>query len=99
MPRQMPVFASMLTRVVCASRRCGGSTPATTAAPVTVSTTSGDPPSAGRLVGVVPAGAVGASLPTVLAATAAGLFVATIWSANLGQSAVASVFGISPVSG
>ncbi len=46
------------------------------------------------LVGMVPASAVGASLPIVLAATAAGLFVATIWSANLGQSAVASVFGI-----
>ncbi len=46
------------------------------------------------LVGMVPASAVGASLPIILAATAAGLFVATIWSANLGQSAVASVFGI-----
>ena len=46
------------------------------------------------LVGMVPAGAAGASLPIILAATAAGLFVATIWSANLGQSAVASVFGI-----
>jgi succinate-acetate transporter protein len=46
------------------------------------------------LVGMVPASAAGASLPIILAATAAGLFVATIWSANLGQSAVASVFGI-----
>src|SRR6266567_7466734 len=46
------------------------------------------------LVGMVPASAVGASLPIILAATAAGLFVATIWSANLGQSAVASVFAI-----
>src|SRR5258707_13158228 len=46
------------------------------------------------LVGMVPASAVGASLPIILAATAAGLFVATIWSANLRQSAVASVFGI-----
>ena len=46
------------------------------------------------LVGIVPASAVGASLPIILAATATGLFVATIWSANLGQSAVASVFGI-----
>jgi succinate-acetate transporter protein len=46
------------------------------------------------LVGMVPASAVGASLPIIMAATAAGLFVATIWSANLGQSAVASVFGI-----
>lgn len=46
------------------------------------------------LVGMVPASAVGASLPIILAATAVGLFLATIWSANLGQSAVASVFGI-----
>ena len=46
------------------------------------------------LVGVVPAGTVGASLPIILAATSAGLLVATIWSAAIGQSAVASVFGI-----
>ena len=46
------------------------------------------------LVGMVPADAAGASLPIILAATAAGLFLATIWSANVGQSAVASVFGI-----
>ena len=46
------------------------------------------------LVGMVPAGAAGASLPIILAATAAGLFLATIWSAYVGQSAVASVFGI-----
>jgi succinate-acetate transporter protein len=46
------------------------------------------------LVGVVPAGAVGASLPIILAATAAGLFAATFWSLAIGQSAVASVFGI-----
>jgi succinate-acetate transporter protein len=46
------------------------------------------------LVGVVPAGTVGASLPIILAATSVGLIVATIWSAAIGQSAVASVFGI-----
>src|SRR6202522_2666240 len=46
------------------------------------------------LVGVVPAAAVGAALPIILAATSIGLFMATIWSASLGQSAVASVFGI-----
>jgi uncharacterized protein len=46
------------------------------------------------LVGVVPAGTAGASLPIILAATSAGLFVATIWSAAIGQSAVASIFGI-----
>ena len=46
------------------------------------------------LVGAVPATAVGASLPIILAATSAGLFIATIWSAAIGQSAVASIFGI-----
>ena len=46
------------------------------------------------LVGVVPAGAAGAALPIILAATAVGLFIAAIWSAAIGQSAVASVFGI-----
>jgi succinate-acetate transporter protein len=46
------------------------------------------------LVGVVPAGAVGASLPIILAATSLGLFAATIWSAAIGQSAVACIFGI-----
>lgn len=46
------------------------------------------------LVGMVPATAVGASLPIILAATATGLFIATIWSAIVGQSAVACVFGI-----
>jgi succinate-acetate transporter protein len=46
------------------------------------------------LVGVVPATAVGASLPIILAATSIGLIVATIWSAAIGQSAVASIFGI-----
>lgn len=46
------------------------------------------------LVGVVPAGAVGAALPIILAATAAGLFLATIWAAAIGQSAVACIFGI-----
>lgn len=46
------------------------------------------------LVGVVPPLAVGASLPIILAATSVGLLLATIWAAAVGQSAVASVFGI-----
>jgi uncharacterized protein len=46
------------------------------------------------LVGVVPPGAAGASLPIILAATSAGLFAAAIWSAAIGQNAVASIFGI-----
>lgn len=46
------------------------------------------------LVGVVPASAAGASLPIILAATSTGLFLATVWSLAVGQSAVASVFGI-----
>ena len=46
------------------------------------------------LVGVVPATATGASLPILLTATAIGLFLSTIWSAALGQTAVATVLGI-----
>ncbi len=46
------------------------------------------------LVGVVPAAAIGAAIPIILTATSIGLFLATIWSASLGQTAVASVFGI-----
>ncbi|MGH3247681.1 MAG: GPR1/FUN34/YaaH family transporter [Trebonia sp.] len=46
------------------------------------------------LVGVVPAAAIGAAVPIILTATSIGLFLATVWSASLGQSAVASVFGI-----
>jgi uncharacterized protein len=46
------------------------------------------------LVGVVPAGVLGAPLAIVLAATALGLLMSTIWCAALGQSAVAAVFGI-----
>jgi len=46
------------------------------------------------LVGVVPVGVLGAPLAIILAATALGLLLATIWSAAVGQSAVAAVFGI-----
>jgi|CZKT01.1.fsa_nt_gi succinate-acetate transporter protein len=46
------------------------------------------------LVGLVPAAAVGASLPIILAATAIGQLVTALWSASLGQNAVASVFAI-----
>lgn len=46
------------------------------------------------LVGYVPTAAVGASLPTILAATGLGLTIAAMWSAALNQNAVASVFGI-----
>ena len=46
------------------------------------------------LVGYVPATAVGASLPIILAATGVGLMIAAVWAAFLNQSAVASVFGI-----
>src|SRR6266699_233516 len=46
------------------------------------------------LVGVVPVGVLGAPLAIILAATALGLLMATIWSAAVGQSAVAAVFGI-----
>jgi succinate-acetate transporter protein len=46
------------------------------------------------LVGAVPAGVLGAPLAIILAATALGLLMATVWCAALGQSAVAAVFGI-----
>jgi hypothetical protein len=81
--------------------------PAAAAAPAPAPVWAGDPMAVGLpsfiagsvalglvLVGMVPATAVGASLPIILAATAAGLFIATVWSAVVGQSAVACVFGI-----
>ena len=46
------------------------------------------------LAGAVPAGVLGAPLAIILAATALGLLLAAIWAAAVGQSAVASVFGI-----
>jgi uncharacterized protein len=46
------------------------------------------------LVGVVPAGVLGAPLAIILSATALGLLLATVWCAALGQSAVGAVFGI-----
>ena len=44
-------------------------------------------------IGVVPAGTTGAALPIVLAATSTGLFLAAIWAAVIGQSAVAGING------
>jgi uncharacterized protein len=46
------------------------------------------------LVGVVPAGVLGAPLAIILSATALGLLMSAVWCAALGQSAVAAVFGI-----
>ena len=46
------------------------------------------------LVGYVPSGAVGAPIAIIAFATGVGLTLATIWAAAVGQSAVASVFGI-----
>ena len=83
----------------------GGSAP-TEAAPV-VGPMAGDPSIFGlgsfiagsvalglSLVGVVPTGVLGAPLAIILAATAVGLLMSTIWAAAVGQSAVAAVFGI-----
>ena len=77
------------------------------AAPATPGPLTGDPAALGlpcfiagsvslglALVGVVPAAAIGAAIPIILTATSIGLFLATIWAASLGQTAVASVFGI-----
>jgi uncharacterized protein len=79
-----------------------------TAPPVPAPAAAGDPSTIGlpsfivgsvalglSLAGVVPiTAALAAPLAIILAATSAGLFVAAIWAASLGQSAVASVFGI-----
>jgi succinate-acetate transporter protein len=46
------------------------------------------------LAGYVPAAAVGSVLPIVLAGTGLGLLVATLWSAAVGQTMVAGVFGL-----
>ncbi|MFC7344991.1 GPR1/FUN34/YaaH family transporter [Saccharopolyspora griseoalba] len=46
------------------------------------------------LVGFVPPGAAGAPVAIILAATGIGQLVAAVWAAGLGQSAVASIFGI-----
>jgi succinate-acetate transporter protein len=46
------------------------------------------------LAGTVPAGILGAPLAIILAATALGLLLAAIWSAAIGQTAVAGIFGI-----
>ncbi|HMH93857.1 MAG TPA: GPR1/FUN34/YaaH family transporter, partial [Streptosporangiaceae bacterium] len=46
------------------------------------------------LVGFVSPLGTGASLPIILAATAAGLFISTFWAAAIGQSAVALVLGV-----
>ena len=42
------------------------------------------------LIGVVPATAIGASMPIIIAA-AAGMFLATIWAARTGQNASAGI--------
>jgi uncharacterized protein len=45
------------------------------------------------LIGIVPATAIGASMPIIIAA-AIGMFVATIWSARIGESASAGITGV-----
>jgi succinate-acetate transporter protein len=46
------------------------------------------------LIGYVPPSAVGASIPIIATATGVGLAFSTVWSAAVGQTAVASIFGI-----
>jgi uncharacterized protein len=46
------------------------------------------------LIGFVSPLGTGASLPIILAATAAGLFISTFWAMAVGQSAVALVLGV-----
>jgi uncharacterized protein len=46
------------------------------------------------LVGYVPDAAVGVVVPVIFAATGLGLVISTIWAAALGQTMVASIFGL-----
>lgn len=46
------------------------------------------------LAGVVPQAELGAPLAIILGATSVGLILTTIWSAAIGQTAVAAIFGI-----
>jgi uncharacterized protein len=46
------------------------------------------------LIGYVPAGAVGASIPIIGAGTGLGLVISTIWAAAVGATAVACIFGL-----
>jgi uncharacterized protein len=46
------------------------------------------------LVGYVPATAAGIVVPVIFAATGIGLLISTLWAAALGQTMVASVFGL-----
>ncbi len=46
------------------------------------------------LVGYVPAAAAGIVVPVIFAATGVGLVISTIWAAALGQTMVASMFGL-----
>lgn len=46
------------------------------------------------LVGYVPAAAAGSALPIIFAMTGIGLLISTVWAAMLGQTMVATVFGL-----
>jgi succinate-acetate transporter protein len=46
------------------------------------------------LVGYVPAAAAGVIVPVIFAATGLGLVISTAWAAALGQTMVASIFGL-----
>src|ERR1700694_3074351 len=45
-------------------------------------------------IGYVPPSARAGALPVIMPATGVGLLLATVWAVALGQSAVASVFGL-----
>lgn len=45
-------------------------------------------------IGVLPAATTGSAVPLVLAVAAVGLFLATVWSAAVGQTAAAGIYGI-----
>lgn len=45
-------------------------------------------------IGMLPGATTNATLPILLAAASAGLFLATVWSAVIGQNAAAGIYGI-----
>ncbi len=45
-------------------------------------------------VGMIPAGIAGAAIPILVAATAIGMFIASIWAVREGQGVVAGIYGV-----
>ena len=96
-----------MAAVDAAAEGSAGAVAEVTTAPAVTGLLAGDPMALGlpvfiagsvalglTLVGMVPGSPLGAPLAIILAGTGLGLSVATVWAIAVGQSAVASVFGI-----